>query len=389
MNLSIIESYFENITNQINSLINPEYFIDEEFTLYYGEPFGAGDYPFYYNEGDDITEVSEDWNYFVYNAGANQGFKTLYLNDSINSMVGHYYDFDDSNTPYFVFMNFLRKGNLSGSVSFDIKVNVSGGAGTFISLVDQTGNSPAVLGLAGGYYVAVNNTDQIPLIPSGEWNEIEIYSYPYDENYTNDLPGKWKVRIDNITYPETDYYYGYNNNPWLGERITAILLGTIEVSDTAEILIDNISSSWVRRCKGCDGKCACVNTSVCVIDEETAEEISLIKKINICLFKQYEQVEDYYNYCFDYANPFNITEMEENENIALNLTAYWLNASLYEQEQKEFNPENCFNLDKYKNLLNLTDYFILNGLITAGSLMIDNSYCWLKLGFKIITSVKT
>jgi hypothetical protein len=199
-----------------------------------------------------------------------------------------------------------------------------------------------------------------------EYDSTSNYTIVCDEHkftyfYMLYYMGTLSDKIDVLTNSISEYF----NN------LTTLILG---VNNSLYTKLDNLNISG-------GGGTAEINQSL-------IDDIGIIKKIQICWFKQYEQIEDYYTYCLDYHNPYNITELEHQENIALNLSAYWLNQSLAQEDKKEFNAENCYNLDKYKSLLNLTDYFVLNLVITAGSISIDNTYCWLKFGFKTLTSVK-
>jgi hypothetical protein len=152
--------------------------------------------------------------------------------------------------------------------------------------------------------------------------------------------------------------------------------GSFNQSDIDNIII-NITNTIIN-----------FNTSVNKRFEVLETDISLIKRIQICYFKQYETIDDYYNYCLDYSDRYNLTVLQDYSNQELNITAYFVNKSLSEWETKPLDESNCYDLEKYKRLLNITDYFVLNAFLTASSISIDSAYCWLKLGFKTIASVK-
>ena len=129
-----------------------------------------------------------------------------------------------------------------------------------------------------------------------------------------------------------------------------------------------------------------LNFSVDLTD--ISNDIGIIKKIQICYFKQYEQIEDYYTYCVDYKDKFNVTEIKRDREIELNITSYLLNKTIANAENTYFDGSNCFNLDKYKNLINSTNYFALNIFLASSSYSIDSLYCFGRLFFKMLSGVK-
>ena len=129
-----------------------------------------------------------------------------------------------------------------------------------------------------------------------------------------------------------------------------------------------------------------LNFSVDLTD--ISNDIGIIKKIQICYFKQYEQIEDYYTYCVDYKDKFNVTEIKRDRKIELDITSYLLNKTIANAENTYFDGSDCFNLDKYKNLINSTDYLVLNMFLASSSFSIDSFYCYGRLFFKMLSGVK-
>ena len=122
----------------------------------------------------------------------------------------------------------------------------------------------------------------------------------------------------------------------------------------------------------------------------TYEEITFLKKLQMCYFKQYESVDEYNYYCEDWKpfNPFRASEIKKRKDVQLNVTIYLLNQSVAEQETVDLNVDDCFNTDKYLGLLNATDYFIVNSIWAGGSIFIDFNVCWIKWGLKAVSIIK-
>jgi len=209
-------------------------------------------------ENDDILTLDPNWNYFIYGPSTDLNFTAF--NDS-QDVVGKFYD-NNADASMYIFREIEPNGKLGDYISFDLKVVTSGTVATYIALMDPSGNAVGILGLVGGYYVAVNNTDMIPVEASGNWDAIEFHSVPYDEGQDPWAdPGRWRVKINDNWYPsETGYYEGYQGRYWASEEIGSMLLGTDAFgtpSETAEILIDNVKTSWLSEinysCCGDDG----------------------------------------------------------------------------------------------------------------------------------------